>query len=161
MNELERARARRENDKIDLAIGTYVDQKAPKMPQVEKLKVKSTLKHYAQSPTPFRDFVRDNMAKFGPGRTEMIGAVLCGEIKGKKPWKAKALMSEVEIVKPSIDGDVLLALDAISKYDLKTVMLEVRALEEHGSKSSVSLLGLSGAEELARVGAGLNLKEAS
>jgi hypothetical protein len=58
-----------------------------------------------------------------------------------------------------IDGDVLIALDAISEIDLQEIFLEIRALEEYQTTEAVALLTTSGKAELERWGAGVDMVE--
>jgi hypothetical protein len=170
VNALEKARAEREDRAINLAIDTFIEERikeanlAAPISAHAKVKLRGILRKYAREDHPFRACVRDNTKRFGPGRVEAVCATLKDTIRGNKNWRGKGKMDKGSAGLAddlAIDADVLLALDAISEVDLQTVMLEARALEEHGSASSVSLLGLSGADELARVGAGLNLQEQS
>lgn len=50
-------------------------------------KLSGILKHYAKNPHPFRACVRDNMKRFGPGRTERVCAVLKDIIRGTTHWR--------------------------------------------------------------------------
>lgn len=50
-------------------------------------KLRGILKHYAKSPHPFRECVRDNMKRFGPGRTEAVCATLKDMIRGTTKWR--------------------------------------------------------------------------
>ena len=50
-------------------------------------KLKGLLKHYAKKTHPFRACVRDNMKRFGPGRTEAICATLKDIIRGTTKWR--------------------------------------------------------------------------
>jgi hypothetical protein len=95
--------------------------------------------------------VKDNMSRFGPGRTEAVCATLKDTIKGNKNWRKGANTSESDAV---IDADVLLALNAISEIDLQEIFLEARALEEHQSVEAVPLLNVKGETELKRWGVG-------
>jgi hypothetical protein len=96
--------------------------------------------------------VKDNMKRFGPGRTEAVCAALKDTIKGTTKWrKGGANTSESDHV---VDADVLLALDAISEVDLQEIFLEARALEEHGTTEASTLLNVSGKAELERWGVG-------
>jgi len=99
--------------------------------------------------------VRDNLKRFGPGRTEAICASLKDTIKGTTKWRkggGHAKMSEGEGV--VIDADVLLALDAISDIDLQEILLEARALDEYQTVEAVPLLETNGKAEIERWGAG-------
>jgi hypothetical protein len=117
-----------------------------------RVKLRGILKKYAKSAHPFRECVKDNMSRFGPGRTEALCATLKDVIKGNKNWRnGGANTSESDLV---IDADVLLALDAISDYDLQEIFLEARALEEHGTVEATALLEVKGTTELQRWGVG-------
>lgn len=45
------------------------------------------LKHYAKSATPFRDCVKDNTKRFGPGRVEKVCAVVKDTIRQSTDWR--------------------------------------------------------------------------
>lgn len=148
---LEQAREERFDREIDAMIDERLKQvklAAPITPGA-KVKLRNILKKYAKDPHPFRACVRDNMKRFGPGRTEALCATLKDTIKGRKDWRKGASTSESDAV---IDADVLLALDAISEVDLQEVFLEIRALEEHQTVEAVPLLEVSGKSELERWG---------
>jgi hypothetical protein len=152
---LEQAREERLDREIDGMIADKLKNAtnlaAPISPAA-RVKLRGILKKYAKSPHPFRACVKDNMSRFGPGRTEAVCATLKDTIKGNKNWrKGGANTSESDQV---IDADVLLALDAISDYDLQEIFLEARALEEHGTTEAVALLEVKGASELQRWGVG-------
>lgn len=159
MKTLEQAREERLDQEIDQMISDRLAAAklaAPIGPHA-KVKLRGILKKYAKDPHPFRACVKDNMKRFGPGRTEAICATLKDQIKGNKNWRkggSGAMTSEDGAV---IDGDVLLALDAISEVDLQEIFLEIRALEEHQTVEAVPLLGLSGKAELERWGGGVGI----
>lgn len=50
-------------------------------------KLRGILKHYAKDAHPFRACVRDNMKRFGPGRTEKVCATLKDVIRGTTRWR--------------------------------------------------------------------------
>lgn len=50
-------------------------------------KLKGLLKYYAKKVHPFRACVRDNMKRFGPGKTEAYCAVLKDLIRGTTKWR--------------------------------------------------------------------------
>jgi hypothetical protein len=152
---LEQAREERIDREIDKMISDRIAKNvnlaAPISPTA-KIKLRGILKKYAKSPNPFRACVKDNMSRFGPGRTEAVCATLKDTIKGNKNWrKGGSNTSESDLV---IDADVLLALDAVSEVDLQEIFLEVRALEEHKTTEAVPLLNVSGESELKRWGVG-------
>lgn len=158
---LEQAREARMDREIDAMIAERLAKAnlAAPISAHARIKLRDILKKYAKSAHPFRECVRDNMKRFGPGRTEAVCATLKDTIKGSKDWRKGAKMSESQAV---IDADVLLALDAISEIDLGEIFLEARALEEHGTTEAVPLLeGTSGRRELEDWGAGVHLKEAT
>lgn len=129
---------------------------AAPIPPTARVKLKSILKKYARDPHPFTACVRDNMSKYGPGRTEAVCATLKGVIKGVDASKtAPANASEGDAV---IDADVLLALDAISEIDLQEIFLEAVALEQYGTVEAVALLNVDGRAELQRWGDGSALE---
>jgi hypothetical protein len=148
---LEQAREERFDREIDAMIDERLKKAnlaAPVAPAA-KFKLRNILKKYAKDPHPFRACVKDNMKRFGPGRTEAICATLKDTIKGRKDWRKGANTAESDAV---IDADVLLCLDAISEVDLQEILLEARALEEHGTVEAVPLLDVSGRSELERWG---------
>jgi hypothetical protein len=166
VSSLSLAQARREEEAIDAMIDVYIAERlskvelaAPISPQA-KVKLRGILKKYAKSPHPFRACVRDNLKRFGPGRTEAICATIKDTIRGHKRWrgnksldKGSAGLSDVEV-----DGDVLLALDAISEVDLMSIFMGARAIEESRTVEALAL-SVSGADELRRWGDGIALKE--
>jgi len=153
---LEQAREERFDREIDKMISDKIAEAnlaAPISP-VAKVKLRNILKKYAKSEHPFRECVRDNMKRFGPGRTEALCATLKDTIKGRKDWRkggGKAMASEGDL---TIDADVLLALDAVSEIDLQKIFLEILALEEHQTIEATALLEVSGHDELERWGNG-------
>jgi hypothetical protein len=154
---LEQAREERLDREIDEVIARRLSEAklaAPISPTA-RVKLRGILKKYARDPHPFRACVKDNMKRFGPGRTEAICATLKDTIKGNKNWrKGGAHVSESDVV---IDADVLLALDAISEVDLQEVLLEARALDEYQTAEAVPLLEVSGRAEMERWGEGVEL----
>jgi hypothetical protein len=151
---LEQAREERADRELDRYIAEKLKSAklaAPISPHA-RVKLRAIMKKYARSAHPFTECVRDNMKRFGPGRTEAVCATLKDQIKGNKNWRdGGAHTSESDAV---IDADVLLALDAISAIDLQEIFLEARALEEHGTVEAVALLNIEGRAELQRWGVG-------
>lgn len=136
---LEEARAQRIDAQLDAHLNELLgkaDLAAP-ISAHAKIKLRDILKKYAKEKHPFRACVKDNMKRFGPGRVEAVCATLKDTIKGRKDWRHGSAKMSDDL---SIDGEVLLALDAISEIDLQQIFLEARALEEHGSVESVALL---------------------
>jgi hypothetical protein len=151
---LQQAREERLDREIDKMISDKlkgVTLAAP-IPPHARIKLRGILKKYAKSAHPFSACVKDNMKRFGPGRTEAVCATLKDVIKGNKDWrKGAAHASEGDLI---VDADVLLALDAISEIDLQEIFLEARALEEHGTAEATALLETNGRAELQRWGVG-------
>lgn len=158
MKTLEQAREERFDREVDQMISDRLAKAslaAPISPQA-KVRLRNILKKYAKSAHPFRECVKDNMKRFGPGRTEALCATLKDTIKGRKDWRKGGSHTSEEI---EIDADVLLALDAVSDVDLQEVFLEIRALEEHQTVEAVPLLDVSGRSELERWGSGDQVAE--
>lgn len=154
MKTLEQAREERFDREIDEMISARLAKanlSAPISPKA-KVKLRGILKKYAKSAHPFRDCVRDNMKRFGPGRTEAVCATLKDTIKGNKNWRKGGGSNTSEDDGLVINADVLLALDAISEVDLQEIFLEIRALEEYDTVEAVPLLDVSGKSELERWG---------
>jgi hypothetical protein len=138
--------AQAREERIDAQIDALIADK------LKGVKLRGILKKYAKSAHPFRDCVKDNMSRFGPGRTEAVCATLKDTIKGNKNWRnGGSNTSESDAV---IDADVLLALDVISEIDLGKILLEARALEEYQTTEAVPLFETNGRAELERWGVG-------
>jgi hypothetical protein len=152
---LEQAREERLDAEIDRMIAERIKANGVKLAAVgpaARVKLRNILKKYAKDPHPFRACVKDNMKRFGPGRTEAVCAALKDTIKGTTKWRnGGSHTSESDDV---VDADVLLALNAVSEIDLQEIFLEARALEEHGTTEASSLLEITSQSELARWGAG-------
>lgn len=135
---------------VDKAIDAWLEEKlagmAAPISAPAKLKLRGVLKKYAKDPYPFRACVKDNMARFGPGRTEAFCATLKDTIKGQNNLRKGSSVKASDDL--TIDGDMLLAIDYISEIDLQEIFLEARALEEHHTTEAVALLNVSGAGEL-------------
>lgn len=86
---VEQARQIRYENKLDAEINQIVMQfsEADTVSPQAREKLRGILKHYAKSPHPFRACVRDNMKRFGPGRTEKVCAVLKDIIRGTTSWR--------------------------------------------------------------------------
>ena len=156
MKTLEEAREERFNREIEKMISDKIAEAklaAPISPTA-RVKLRGILKKYAKEAHPFRACVKDNMKRFGPGRTEAVCAALKDTIKGNKNWRKGGVKASDDIV---IDGDVLLALDAISEVDLQEIFLEIRAFDEHQTIEGVPLLDTSGKAELERWGQGADM----
>lgn len=75
-------------DSIDKALNILLLSAATVTPS-ERKKLKGLLKYYAKKVHPFRACVRDNMKRFGPGKTEAYCAVLKDIIRGTTKWRGK------------------------------------------------------------------------
>ena len=87
-----------------------------------RAQLRELLKHYAKNPHPFRACVRDNMKRFGPGRTEKVCATLKDMIRGTTRWRNS---DGVAASAPEISEDVETLLLSIPDDDLEKLMLEV------------------------------------
>jgi hypothetical protein len=153
LSNLELARAERAETRLDAELDALlaaaldgVSLKAVSSPA--RVKLRNILKKYAKDKHPFKACVKDNMKRFGPGRTEAVCATLKDTIKGSTKWRkggGHRVMAEEDL---RIDGEVLLALDHISEVNLQEIFLEARALDEHQTVEAVALLGTNGAAEL-------------
>lgn len=164
---LSQAREQRDDRVLDALIAgklKRVPLAAPIGPDA-KVKLRNILKYYAGKPHPFRACVKDNMKRFGPGRTEALCATLKDTIRGNKDWRGKNNPNDQGTAgleePPAIDSDVLLVLDAISEVDLQEVFMEARALEEYGTVEGSALLDTNGRSELERWGSGAALELAT
>lgn len=165
-NLLAGSRQRRVEKTADEAIDAHLESRLsmlkprPVVSLSAKEKLRSLLKRAASDKTPIRSVVKANMKRLGPGRAEAVAVAINGEIKGKKNWSLhpSAKLSDDDL---AIDGDVLLALDAISSIDLSEVFLQARAMDDGQTREAALLLGVSGQNELRSWGDGLVLEEKS
>lgn len=84
--------------------------------------LRGLLKHYAKSPHPFRECVRDNLKRFGPGRTEKVCATLKDMIRGTTRWRNDSIMASNS---PEITEEVEMILLSIPEDDLDRLFLEI------------------------------------
>lgn len=87
-------------------------------------KLKGILKHYAKDPHPFTACVKDNMKRFGPGRTERVCATLKDIIRGTTHWRGHPASDHgsVGMAEP-IDEDVERLLLSIPDAKLEAFFL--------------------------------------
>lgn len=79
-------------------------------------KLKGILQHYAKDPHPFRACVKDNMKRFGPGRTEAVCATLKDIIRGTTKWRGH----------PELDhGSAGLAASDLWDEDVETLLMAI------------------------------------
>lgn len=57
--------------------------------------IRFLLRHYAKSPTPWRDCYKDNLKRFGPEKTKGLCGVLKDMIRQTTYWRGKAGHSKV------------------------------------------------------------------
>lgn len=90
INELQEARIRREDKKLDAviddAIGFLFSEADTVGPQ-QRHQLRGLLRYYAKQAHPFRACVKDNTKRFGPGRVEKVCATLKDIIRGTTHWR--------------------------------------------------------------------------
>lgn len=74
------------SDAIDAQLAVVFSEADTVGPEARH-KLSGILKHYAKDPHPFRACVKDNMKRFGPGRTEAVCATLKDIIRGTTKWR--------------------------------------------------------------------------
>lgn len=89
-------------------------------------KLRGLLRYYAKQVHPFRACVRDNMKRFGPGRTEAVCATLKDIIRGTTHWRGHP---ELDHGSPgaiaasddgsTIDDEIALLLEDISDQQIE------------------------------------------
>lgn len=88
-----------------------------------RAQLRELLKHYAKEAQPFRSCVRDNMKRFGPGRTERVCATLKDIIRGTTRWRSQDGVAASDA--PEIPEDVVQLLLSIPDGELDKLVLEV------------------------------------
>jgi len=115
---LKDAQSYRDDIILDERINKILDLKlshADVGPEARK-KLRHLLKFYAKKRHPFRACVRDNMKRFGPGRTERICATVKDLIKGTHKWrKGNQKFSQS-------DQEVINLIDKLSEQDLREII---------------------------------------
>lgn len=89
-NELQKARERREDRKLDAVIEDAVGflfSEADTVGPHQRHQLRGLLRYYAKQPHPFRACVKDNTKRFGPGRVEKVCATLKDIIRGTTHWR--------------------------------------------------------------------------
>jgi hypothetical protein len=114
---LTQARAKRDDLLLDEEIDRRLDIlfSAKDVGPEAREHLKGILKHYAKNPHPFRACMKDNMKRFGPGRTEKVCATLKDMIRGTTKWRhgghghvaASEVTEEVEQILLSLPEDAL------------------------------------------------------
>lgn len=137
------AQQSRQDRLLDDAIDNFLDKHLPVMlseadtvgPDARH-KLRGILKHYAKEPHPFRACVRDNMKRFGPGRTEKVCATLKDIIRGTTKWRGHpgadhgapgaVAASDSSVLPPEIDEGVEMLLLAIPDDALEAFVFEAQ-----------------------------------
>jgi hypothetical protein len=130
MNSLELSQAQAARD--DILLNDFLDAQLDLLfssktvgPEARR-KLRGLLSYYAKKPHPFRACVKDNMKRFGPGRTEAVCATLKDIIKGTTKWrhgsKGAVALSDSEM--PVFDEETFDLLMSISDDDLEKIVGE-------------------------------------
>lgn len=85
--------------------------------------LKHLLAHYAKMPKPFSACVRDNMKRFGPGRTEKVCATLKDMIRGTHNWRKGEGVHASDA--PELDEETEQLLLSIPDDKLERLVLEI------------------------------------
>src|ERR1019366_7049547 len=80
------------NNRLDLLLSNY--QKVTADPRKMGY-LRFLLRHYAKSPTPWRDCYKDNLKRFGPEKTKGLCGVLKDAIRQTTYWRGKKGHSKV------------------------------------------------------------------
>lgn len=114
-------------DKLDNAC-VYLSNADRVGPQARN-KLKGILKHYAKSPHPFADCVKDNTKRFGADGAKKICAVDKDIIEGTTKWRGKKTPSTpspqyLSIACPIVDydDDVIALLSLYAELDVRKVL---------------------------------------
>lgn len=114
-----------EDERIEKALDALFLSAKTTGPDARK-KLKGLLKYYAKKPHPFRACVRDNMKRFGPGRTEAVCATLKDIIRGTTHWRghnnpkdkgSAGLKGLAEV--PDIDDELALFLSEVTDEQIE------------------------------------------
>lgn len=87
--------------------------------------LRQLLKHYAKNPHPFRACVRDNMKRFGPGRTERICATVKDMIRGTHKWRDGG--GGIAASAPEIGEEATKILLSLPDDELDKIVLRVKS----------------------------------
>lgn len=113
----------------DRLLGEEIDRRLDVLLSAEdvgpaaRAQLSAILKHYAKDPHPFRACVRDNMKRFGPGRTEKVCATLKDMIRGTTRWRNTDGVAASDT--PEIDSEIEAVLLAIPEDALDRIVMEV------------------------------------
>ena len=133
LDELAEARARREELLFDAALDRQLDVllSAKDVGPDARVKLRKLLSHYAKKPHPFRACVKDNMKRFGPGRTEKVCATLKDIIKGTTRWRKGG--GDVAASEFLIDDDLATLLLSLEDRDIDRLELIAWEAQHNGS----------------------------
>lgn len=131
---LEQARVAREDRQLDEAIDKtigFLFSEADTVGPRQRHQLRGLLRHYAKEAHPFRACVRDNMKRFGPGRTESVCATLKDIIRGTTHWRGHPELDHgspgaVAASAPEIDEDLSQLLLSVSSDHIDKLELAAR-----------------------------------
>ena len=123
--QLAQAQAARENRLLEEEIDRRLDVilSADDVGPDARAHLRGLLSHYAKSPHPFRECVRDNLKRFGPGRTEKVCATLKDMIRGTTRWRNDSGI--VASATPEITAEIEAVLLSIPEDALDRIVMEV------------------------------------
>lgn len=135
MNTLESAQAKRETLILESVIEKDLDNllalSAKTVGPEARNKLKALLAFYAKKPHPFTSCVRDNMKRFGPGRTEAVCATIKDLIEGNTKWRKGPRTANLsDELAPTIDNETLELLESMPADELQKVLLKMGELNE-------------------------------
>jgi hypothetical protein len=107
------------NSRLDVLF-SHSDVSPKEREQLEKL-----LRHYAKKAKPFTACVRDNMKRFGPGRTEKVCATVKDMIRGTHRWRNSEGVHASDEDAPEMTPEVERLLLSIPDDALDSLMMEV------------------------------------
>jgi hypothetical protein len=126
-NELALAQQKREEDLLDTYIGERLDilLSAKTVGPAARQKLSGLLKYYAKKKHPFRACVKDNMKRFGPGRTEAVCATLKDLMMGTTKWRNNKRFAGSDNFSDNyvITDEVADLLLSISNEDLEDIIM--------------------------------------
>lgn len=95
-----------------------------------RYKLRNLMAYYAKKPHPFRACVRDNMKRFGPGRTEAVCATLKDMIRGTTKWRGKKGLAGSDNYSDNylINDEVADLLLSISDEDIEKIVFNASEL---------------------------------
>ena len=126
-NELTLAQQKREEDLLD----TYIEEQLEVLlaartvgPEARR-KLGGLLKYYSKKKQPFRACVKDNMKRFGPGRTEAVCATLKDLMMGTTKWRNNKRFAGSDNFSDNyvITDEVADLLLTISNEDLEDIIM--------------------------------------